>query len=33
MKAQSQTIDHLGIVAGVMKDIGLVELINNRIPT
>ena len=32
MEVTTQRLDHLGIVAGVIKDIGLVELIDARIP-
>jgi transposase len=32
MEVTTQRLDHLGIIAGVIKDIGLVELIDNRIP-
>ena len=32
MEVATQRLDHLGIIAGVIKDIGLVELINTRIP-
>ncbi|SCA62870.1 hypothetical protein SCG7086_AE_00340, partial [Chlamydiales bacterium SCGC AG-110-P3] len=31
MKAESQRIDHLGIIAGVIKEIKLVELIDERV--
>ena len=31
--ATSERIDHLGVVAGVIKDLKLVELIDERIPT
>jgi transposase len=31
MKTEIKRIDHLGIVAGVIKDLGLVELIDSRI--
>lgn len=33
MKGEAQRIDHLGIVAGVIKEIKLIELIDERIPT
>jgi transposase len=29
---QVERLDHLGVIAGVIKDMGLVELIDNRIP-
>lgn len=32
MEVTTQRLDHLGIIAGVIKDIGLVELIDERIP-
>lgn len=32
MEVTTQRLDHLGIIAGVIKDIGLVELIDKRIP-
>ncbi len=32
MEVTTQRLDHLGIIAGVIKDIGLVELIDARIP-
>jgi len=32
MEVTTQRLDHLGIIAGIIKDIGLVELIDNRIP-
>jgi transposase len=32
MKTDVKRIDHLGIVAGIIKDLGIVELINERIP-
>lgn len=32
MKTDIKRIDHLGIVAGVIKDLGIVELIDERIP-
>jgi transposase len=32
MEVTTQSLDHLGIIAGVIKDIGLVELIDKRIP-
>jgi len=32
MEVTTERLDHLGIIAGVIKDIGLVELINQRIP-
>jgi len=32
MKVTTQRLDHLGIIAGVIKDIGLVELIDARMP-
>lgn len=32
MQADVKRIDHLGIVAGVIKDLGIIELINERIP-
>ena len=31
-KVQSQRIDHLGILAGVIKDLGIIEKIDARIP-
>jgi transposase len=31
MKAESQRIDHLGIIAGIIKEIKLIELIDDRI--
>jgi hypothetical protein len=30
--AEIQNIDHLGIVAGIVDSIGLVEIINNFVP-
>lgn len=33
MEVNTQRVDHLGIVAGMIKDLGLIELINQRIPT
>ena len=32
MEVTTKRLDHLGIIAGVIKDIRLVELIDNRIP-
>ncbi len=32
MEVTTQRLDHLGIIAGVIKDIGLIELIDARIP-
>jgi len=32
MQVKSQRIDHLGIVAGVIKELKIIELINKRIP-
>jgi len=32
MKPDIKRIDHLGIVAGVIKDLGIIELIDERIP-
>ncbi|NGX26546.1 MAG: hypothetical protein K940chlam6_00471 [Chlamydiae bacterium] len=32
MQVNSKRIDHLGIIAGVVKDLKIVELINRRIP-
>lgn len=33
MQASTERLDHLGLVAGVIKDLGLVELIDERIGT
>ena len=33
MDAQVERLDHLGIIAGVIKDLGLVEFIDSRIPS
>lgn len=32
INAQTERLDHLGIIAGVIKDLGLVEFIDSRIP-
>lgn len=32
MKAQVERLDHLGVIAGVIKDLKLVEFIDDRIP-
>lgn len=32
MKARVERLDHLGIIAGVIKELGLVEFIDSRIP-
>lgn len=32
INAQVERLDHLGVIAGVIKDLGLVEFINGRIP-
>lgn len=32
MEVATQRVDHLGIVAGVIKDLKLIEIINQRIP-
>lgn len=32
MKVQSGRLDHLGIVAGIIKEVGLIEMIDQRIP-
>lgn len=32
MKLNSKRIDHLGIIAGIIKDLKIVELVNQRIP-
>jgi hypothetical protein len=29
---QVERLDHLGVIAGVIQDLGLVEFIDNRIP-
>ena len=31
--AQVERLDHLGVIAGVIKDLKLVEFIDNRIPS
>ncbi len=32
MKAEVQRVDHLGIVAGVIHDLKIIEMIDERIP-
>ena len=30
---ENQRLDHLGIIAGTIKDLGVIEFIDSRIPT
>jgi len=32
IEAKTERIDHLGIIAGVIKDLQIVELVDKRIP-